>query len=354
MIKKVTFFNKSFYDLVRYLYLKLENKFKIIKLIVEHLEVNRIMKSKLSKVVVIYDNYTAPPTYGDFVIVLFLCRYLICIGKSVDLLITIDNFRSDWYLHLNEEERGKFVRDQKKLGHQLLSHGARITLIDKSNIKNFLINNNDSMLLFPHHVKIRKCIYSYSFNTLNLLFIKSKNRNFLINPNEFIDLSSTLKRTSLNSYVVFAVRFNNRWSQERNINPKIFLEISEKIKKRFNLPIVIVSDEFGSRYVKDFLRELGINSANYIFSKDYATSFYEDIQICLYAKYYFQFRGGGIGIFPMMSNSPYLIYDSAANERTFKDRNACSWALGNQIRCFSTDLESFLADLNNFPISHLN
>ena len=68
-----------------------------------------------------------------------------------------------------------------------------------------------------------------------------------------------------------------------------------------------------------------------LFSKDYSHTFLGDAALVLHSSYYYQLRGGGMGVIPIFSEVPYEIVSALGNEVEWRKGALASWATPEQV-----------------------
>jgi hypothetical protein len=113
-------------------------------------------------------------------------------------------------------------------------------------------------------------------------------------------------------YVAIACRRNLNWAKSRNLSDAMFIKLADLVKEIFpGYGLLVVSDQIGCEYFKNVAVE---NSINCLFSKDLSKSFLGDATLALQSEIWIQVKGGGIGVFPLWSNLPFLFYGRISGE----------------------------------------
>ena len=301
-----------------------------------------IIKNKIKEncvgVTIVYDNLVSPPTFGDFFTVAMFCRFFAVKNLEVNLFIFNDGFRNDWK-HINSPE--KFVHEQIKIvnsvNHNKLINVRVLGFEEFKNRYSLIIESQKNSFFFSRNKSLkRRKIYDSIYNILNILMANEClefKRIFLLSERSF-SLSIGKKNFPL-GYVAWHCRYNERWGSDRNLSKLQFIDYYSRIRMRFsNMPIIIVSDVSGCMYYKKIAVD---HSLNLSYSKDFTKNFLEDVALVLGSSFYFQLRGGGIGMAAIFSNIPYEIIDPCSNESPWDHPKFSSWANPNQNRYFSID-----------------
>lgn len=296
-------------------------------------EVDDFIRVGNKQATIVYDNFVSPPTYGDYLYVILIARYLIYHGIKVNYIIVDSDFRKDWSC-LTEAENENFVSEQVRLANALLDPAlTNIERLSWHALQQRIACNTDNSLQciqFMDYTVVRKPIYNYCFNLLNQL-LHDKDRS-LINSVLFSleALSPNVDFVRVNGkYITWVCRYSRQWAIERNLSENEFLSIYDRLRNSFpHHQVMVVSDEAGC----DYFSELGIkHKLHLIFSKEYSKSFLGDAALILNSDYLFQLRGGGIGTIPMFSVLPYEIICPLANEMMWSKSKVLSFQLDSQL-----------------------
>jgi hypothetical protein len=305
--------------------------------------INKIYKKKLSKAVIIYDNFCSPPTFGDFFFVLMLARYFLAHNVKTRLIIIDGEYREDWSL-LDVDEKNNLVRINLEAAKIFLAkQESQIDLIRPEDLqKNIIIESaSGSYILFKDLVRQRLPIYKHALNTLNFLCEKMQKEvmsKFLLSAQE---LQGKIKfNVPDKPYVTWNCRYSQKWELERNANDIEFIRIYAVLHSLFpDHEIMIVSDKVGC----DYFRKVAMtNSLSCLYSKDYSDSLIGDGALILNSDYFYVLRGGGITVFPLFSKLPYKVVFNGSNEIEWSSNKATSWASVDQHFCLpSNDVDLY-------------
>ena len=320
------------------------------KFILNHLEYYKVslLRPENKTIVIVYDCFSSPPTYGDFSSTIFLSRHLSSMGFKTKIVIINSEYRDDWNEWITNRET--VVNTFCLLSKQLTNYKVEVVKKTFTNFMTEIAENKSLFILFKRKILRRYSVYNNSFDFNNSLHLKNKSRDFLIKKNEnFIVIHPKFQDLE---YLSFHCRYNPTSDIRRNLSISNFYKIMEVINRISNLPLVIITDELGRNFYKNEISKIkNFAKFNIIFSKDYTNSYIEDASLAINSSGYIQFMGGGMALMPMFShNTNYLIYDKAVNEQIkYQEDTACAWANQDiQIRRFSNNFDDFLSSLNIF------
>jgi hypothetical protein len=294
--------------------------------------VDDFIRSGIKRTTLVYDNLASPPTYGDYLYVILVARYLIFHGIKVEYLIVDSDYREDWSF-LSEVERENFVTEQVRLANALLDPlYANVERLSWHSFRQRSTSNSSDSLqchLFMGHILERKPIYNYCFNLISQLLRDKDNallksvlfsRENLTKSVDFVEVKG--------KYVTWACRYSTKWGSQRNLPENEFISMYDQIKKKFPHHLVmIISDQDGCVYFRKLSVE---HKLHMLFSKDFSQSFLGDAALILNSDYFFQLRGGGIAIVPMFSVMPYEIIAPLANEVMWSKSKVLSFQRDSQ------------------------
>jgi len=292
----------------------------------------RLGKREIKNVLIVYDNLCSPPTYGDYMIVVFLARYFTSQDIAVSFVIVDGEYRSDWG-HLNTEEVQKLVTDYVKISKLLLdSKLATVEVLTsaqlQARVRACLANGDD--VPFLNNVINRAQVYCHAFNLLSNLCAKAGQNHlnrFLLTFDELAG-KVTFKKPN-KPYITWHCRYSEKWGRDRNTGDDEFLRVHTCLKALYpHHGIMVVSDALGCNY----FRQIAIKySLECIFSKDYCDTLMGDGALILGSAFFFVIKGGGIAIFPIFSKMPFELVFNTVNECEFASGKLTSWASGEQL-----------------------
>jgi hypothetical protein len=297
---------------------------------------------KLKPVYLVYDNFCSPPTYGDFMHVVFLARYIRARGVKPIVFIITGEYRNDWDVIHDQGKTEWFVSEQESVARFLLGNHEDIRVINWQSFTSQLHEKGEgSTLLFSNEVILRKPIYGLCFNALNVLFEKKVEKTHLdltlLREKDMVEKTSNgvsffLKNPPAD-YVSLVCRRNPFWAPERNLSDESFLFLVESIIRSFpGSRIVCVSDHFGCDYFRALAGRFYPQLDEVIlFSKDFSSTFLGDCLIALKSKALIQLAGGGITTPVLFSATPYLVMFDPGYALSYRKDKLTSWATDRQI-----------------------
>jgi hypothetical protein len=313
--------------------IRLDRKKKIREEIIEAKRIIRTIASNdIQQVIIVFDNLVSPPTYGDYIYVVMLARYFIKRSIVVNFLIVDGEYRSDWS-SLNEKEKQFHVSYLVEIAKTLMNCPmVKIEVLKFRELESRLEDNTCAGCFIPLRERImgRVEIYSSSFNILNhLMSVAEKNfrDRFLLSYHE---IAGKVKFESpALPYITWHCRYSEKWGENRNTGDDKFLQIYVKLKSLYpKHAIMVVSDEIGCNHFRELAYSLGLEC---IFSKDYSPTFMGDGALVLGSDFYYQFRGGGVCVFPFFGKVLYEMHVPMNNEIEWEKGKATSWATDRQI-----------------------
>lgn len=295
--------------------------------------IQALKTSKTSPIRLVYNFADSPHTFGDFMIVVMLGRFLSLSGHQLVLTAVDSTRRSDWK-DLDEDIQDERIDELLDLARYLLPESAKVELTS-----NYLPMSSDINL-------DSKSFYTAAPYFLDLLITKY---GWPV-PNSYLLRAGTSDTNE--PYIAWHVR-KASYDSRRNLTSSSVQNDFEILKKKFpNHSIMLISDSAGledaflaltgSRETKERL----VRGVRII--PQPASGFQNAIPSVLEASFYFQRGGGGIGIASMFSLIPYL--NLCADKTYFH-----GWS-GNCVLPWSTENQLFVYVKKNvqlFPIQRL-
>lgn len=240
---------------------------------------------------VIYNFADSPHTFGDFMIVVMLCRFFALSGRQV-LLSTVDsNRREDWN-ELEKDAQDRRIDELSDLAKSLLPPLGKFEKVYEYQPDPLDINLDS------------KSFYASAAYFLDLLI--SKYRWNI--PDNFL-LESRIKGTS-SPYIAWHVRLAS-YDDRRNFTLATITNDFKVLQKRFpGYAVMLISDSAGLE--KAFHALTGSSepkTRNVGGTKVLAQpipGYQNAIPVVLGASFYFQRGGGGIGVAAIFSSIPYI------------------------------------------------
>ena len=295
--------------------------------------IQELNASKGSRIRIIYNFADSPHTFGDFMIVVMLCRFLALSGHQLVLTVVDSMRRSDWK-DLDEDIQNERIQELLDLAEYLLPEAVKVELVNNYQQMSSDINLDS------------KSFYATAPYFLDLLITKYK---WPI-PDSFLLRVGTSDTSE--PYIAWHVR-KASYDSRRNLTSTSIQNDFETLQKSFpGHSIMLISDSAGLEDA--FLALTGSRETKT--RKVRGTpllaqpvpGFQNAIPAVLAASFYFQRGGGGIGIAPMFSSVPYLIL--CADKTHFH-----GWS-GDRILPWSTENQLFVyvkKNVQRFPIVNL-
>ena len=295
--------------------------------------IQELNKSKVSRIRIIYNFADSPHTFGDFMVVIMLCRFLALSGHQLVLTAVDSMRRSDWK-DLEEDIQNERIEDLLNLASYLLPETIKVELIN-----NYLPISSDINL-------DTKSFYAAAPYFLDLLITKYK----WPVPDSFLLRLGTSDTSE--PYIAWHVR-KASYDSRRNLTPSSVQDDFEILKKKFpDHSIMLISDSAGLEDAFLALTGSRETKARKVRGVQLlpqpVPGFQNAIPAILAASFYFQRGGGGIGIAPMFSSVPYL--NLCPDKSYFHVRS------GNRVAPWSTANQLFVYVKENvqlFPIQRL-
>ncbi len=277
-----------------------------------------IFFSKNLPILITYDFAVSPPTYGDFLLVIFLCRFFRLHQRDV-------------YLFVPNCSSISFLDEFKSFS---LSLGIDIEFIEDSCRLSSLLDSLSIFRLFDWSPFTSVNPSKHYFNFFNLLLaISSKNliQSLLIRPFNFPDF-----KPPFSSYIALHCRYTSISNplffteKKRNTDQVTFLKTVRALSKLYSSkPIVILTSIDGFKYFSSVVREHNLSN---VYFADSAGNYFSAVPYVIFSHSYFQLNGGGIGTVAWFSDVPYFICVKAmANEVPLNFFHLSSWSRRDQI-----------------------
>ncbi len=287
-------------------------------------------KSKSDRLKVYYDNAVSPETYGDFFCVLMLAKFLALSGQRLEFIILNEKQAERWSDNLTAQQQKKFISDQVKLAKYLLPKGAQVSIIDAHINQKSARKEAASIDLGREPLKDGTAFFDAAPHFLHCLIAKY---HWKI-PDEFLLKSETGVKHE--PFVAWHIR-KGQYDERRDSSVKQVQQDFEQLASLFpGHDIKIFSDVAGLEHAflaltgSPEIRTFWKNGSRVIAQS--ATCFEEAISEVLNATFYFQRKGGGLGVVPIFSINPYLILcPDVTNFFGKRDNSLVPWARSYQI-----------------------
>jgi hypothetical protein len=296
----------------------------------EAARLEKALKSgNLRQAVLVYDNSVSPPSYGDFINVLMIGRFLAANQIVIDLILTNTDYLEYFSSLLTKNKLDEFVEEEKTVAESLIM-GINITVCTSRELTEVLgqREKNGEYIVFHDYVKNHRATYHMAFDLAKLVLANA--RSDISNLTLFSKNTTFVHSMELPTakYIAFACRWNESWGQHRNMSAELFLNLVNLLRNEFpTYGLLAVSDRIGCDHFRSIANE---NQLACSFSKDYSGSFLGDAALVLNSEAWVQIRGGGIGIIPLWSDLPFLFFGRISNERSLLNKSTSHLRNDNQ------------------------
>ncbi|MEE9910674.1 MAG: hypothetical protein K4571_03020 [Deltaproteobacteria bacterium] len=294
----------------------------------------RMQADDFAEAILVYDAKVSPLTYGDFFNMVMLARYFSMVGKKAKLYILAGEYREDMLEAYGYSSAKSFINNLLELPHVLLSgekEKISITVFDHfTEMMDACKNKPATIVVFRNEVFKRESVYKHYFNLINILISPDDIQmldKFLLDRNDM----GSIKNIQYPSkpYITWGARYSEKWAFYRNLDAGEMVHIHAELKKMFpDHDVMIVSDAKGCAYFREIAQKHHLPC---LFSKDFSKTFMGDCALVVGSDYYFQLRGGGIGVAAMFSNVAHCIICTPGNEKVWQKKGITRWARKNQI-----------------------
>lgn len=296
------------------------------KIIIQTIESN-----KIEQAIIVYDYLVSPPTYGDYFMVVMLARYFITRNIHVNFLIVDGEYRSDWH-PLSGTEKQHYIFCCVEIAQLVLdSSKSKVEVLTYKELESRIKNYRHCQRLIPFKNRAigRIPIHESAFNVLNHLMSvagEEFRNTFLLSFDEFV--GKVKFESPALPYITWHCRYSEKWGKNRNTDDNEFLQICDKLKSNYpEHAIMVVSDEIGCKHFRELAHSHGLEC---IFSKEYSPTFMGDGALVLGSDFYYQYSGGGMGVFALFSTIPYELHVTMVHEIAWHKFSATSWASEQQ------------------------
>ncbi len=294
------------------------------------------VKAKCNRFVIIIDYEVFGINYGEMINVLALARYINAQNCHVDLYLAKTEFLFEdktgdchykvFYRFENPIDSVEFyINDIVHMAEALLSPElSSVQIISANEFEEVVNSSDDQYLLFEDFVRDCRFMIGDCFNLLNKLLAESTETvkdYVLFSSDEFKpDISKSFPN---GPYVSWNCRYSAH-DTYRQTTPGEFRKGYEYLRTRFpSRRILIVSDPIGCQHYSALAQELEIDDL--LFSREYSTDLLGDAALIMNSEFFFFIRGGGIGIFPILSRMPYEMSGPLGHETMWDRRRLTSW-----------------------------
>lgn len=280
------------------------------------------------KIVVVYDNQVSPPTYGDYLVVLMLVRFLNFFSKKVIFILVQDKFRSDWD-SLSKQEISNFMDQQVVLGNFVLKDFdlQNFQVLTSTQLHKYL-RNKKNLIISPSFN------YQHASGLIQLLVsFKLRMNNF---PENFLFSDKDFNLVIPYKFVSWHVRLGT-WGLERNPSESSILNDFISLRNLFpEYKIMLFSTNAGLKHTLSVLK----NNLPQGLLGDIENSLVEqpvaDFTSCIpylhKSEFYFQRIGGGLGEIVNYSRVPFIIVENKGYYYFSSRFQLLPWHRKDQIR----------------------
>ena len=272
--------------------LRLRNRW-LISEIARKIE-NLIKVQNIKEFELTYSNRISPPTYGDFLVTVFLARFLESIGCAIDFYIDDSNRRSDWGDLQSNAVTKQLVSDQFTIVRLLLNKEALSSAASNERLKSKSNRFNLNSIIEETHLPYVAA--GELTSNLHKIFKNICKKNFLLEMHE----------RSENNFIALAFR-RSELDQVRNTNLIQFEKDIKMLLYTFkDKNIRIFTEPINQRFLKDVIDGYERENRERIEFQE-SDGFVGAISELNNACFYFQRAGGGLAIIAVYSNFPYFI-----------------------------------------------
>jgi len=288
-----------------------------------------LRSGNLQRAVLVYDNSVSPPSYGDFINVLMIGRFLVAHHVDVELILTSSGFPSFYSNLLGEDQLQEFVENEKRIATAFVLD-IKIDICSSQELRLLLsqYEMEGKYLVFRNYVLNQLTIYDLAFDFTKKMLANSSRaiRDLTLFSKNSIFVNNPILPES--KYISFACRWNESWSQHRNMTTELFLNLVNLLRIEFpSHDLIAVSDQKGCDHFRNIASR---NQLRCSFSKDYSDSFLGDATLALNSEAWVQIRGGGIGIIPLWSDVPFLYFGRISGEQALLSKRTSQFRKLNQ------------------------
>ncbi len=280
---------------------------------------------------IVYDSQAIGFSYAPVLNMLGIARYAI----SQEVFLNFYIVKPE-YLHRDQthdpNEITYFLNEIVDISETLLdSEHSSVRLISPATLTEVVHELGDSSLLFADFTRNRRPFYRDCWNVLNYLMAdlpESVQDRILLSSRDFEMRFPTM--FDADPYISWHCRYSSNYDFGRQTLPDEFLKCYQYLKTRFeNHQIVIISDSVGCEHYASVANDLNIQDL--MFSKDYSDDFLGDAALVLNSKFFFSFRGGGMGQIAELSRISYECLGAVMNDNFWDRKRFSSWQGDSQI-----------------------
>lgn len=305
---------------------------------VEAQRIRRFLDHGRGQFIVVYDPRLSPPTIGDFLYTVFLCRYLANVGSDVRLIMPAGEYRRGWDVEDNSViQPGRFrlgnVTHSQVAGAFLTGFSCKFEIVERDVFRRVLESpRNDVLVVFEDLLREGERTEWHCWNLVNALMAKSNPEvvdAVLLNKEQ--ETIYKVEHPPNFLYVAWSIKAVSTEPDRgrKNTSEKQFIDEYAEIRRLHPyLKIMVVSDEDGCMSAKRWSEKYGLDL---VVSKDYGNTFLSDAALVLRSSGYFQWRGGGMSAVAMFSKLDCQIQVRRGWEVSWQGDQETCWQGKNQI-----------------------
>jgi hypothetical protein len=314
----------------------------------------KIRSTRKKKIILVYDLFCSPDTYGDFFQFVFLMRYFEVLKKKVYFLILTDKINNS---RIKKNDHLNYINQLKEITKKF-SYDKN-TIIEEANynsIRNDFMRD-DSFILYKSKIIKRKPIYNNCLNLLNVILstLSKKEINKVLLNIKNLSFKKNIKLPK--NYIAIQARYLSKKNKDlknydvkKNINIMNLKKLIEKIFKiQKNTNIMIISTETPNFFKK----KIGLKDKRIFFSQSFAKNFLETGLLILKARLFLAHNSSGIGFFAIFSKIPFIMtwpYYTLQNEFIWSKSlgKLTSWQNSYQKAYFKVTFKEYEARILKF------
>ena len=308
--------------------------------------IDRAIDAGVGQVCIVYDCAVCPLTFGDYLNIVMIMRYVSERGArpilyivGADIFPSHRAFMSD--LDIEESLQGMVDIDKVLLPRQ----EAQVRRVHELGEVRHLSDPQDTYVVCAWRIRNRRPLFQHGFNIFNHLMASASSDvqdRVLLSSSDLVQVAPLVDICT--PYIAWHARYSESTDPSRNLTTEEFLGLHETLRSCHpDHTILLVSDEVGCHHYSELIQEYGLDRT--VFSKDYSSSILGDAALILQSDMYCVLRGGGISHVPLMSRLPYRCTFWTCYENMWSAEQLTSWQGGAQLYASEVDLDSARAML---------
>jgi hypothetical protein len=287
--------------------------------------IDRAIDSGAEHVCLVYDCGVNPLTYGDYLYVIMIMRYLGERGAGATLFLLDADIYPLCRALMSDEEIEGFIQEMVDIGRLLLWYPEVQTrrVHDLQEVMQF-VGSHKAYVVCGLRTRNRRPLFHHGFNIFNHLMASVPSElqdRVLLSSSDLVQVAPSVDVPS--PRVAWHVRYSDK-DPSRNLTVEEFLGVHEILRSRHpDHAILIVSDEAGCQHFLELAEDRALGRT--VFSKDYSQSFLGDAALILGSDLYCVLRGGGMTVVPFMSRIPYRCALHIVHELMWSADQLTSW-----------------------------